>query len=165
MGIQLQQGFINKLQLHTQRWEEGEIPSLQDALATKHWQNRLRKMEELCFFTDICIKLSTSCSFLLRALKYFLMEGKASWLIKNQKCIGWNWGCYWTRIVTGVDCFPSTFPLKKRTFCFDKSDPGGLWFLKKSLFWGEKNEKGGEAGRGLMTLVFTHFSWFSIENL
>lgn len=70
------------------------------------------------------------------------------------------------RIVAGVDCFPSKFPLKKKTFGFNKSDPGGFWFLKKSLIWGGKKKKKEGKGRGgLMTPVFTPSSWFAVENL
>lgn len=48
-------------------------------------------------------------------------------------------------IVTGVGCFLSDFPIKRKPESLNISDPGGFWFLKKSLFWEEKRmEKKGK---------------------
>lgn len=77
------------------------------------WQNRLRKVEDLHFFIGVWVESSPNYSFLLRPLKYFLMEGKALWLIKKKKKNNVsveNWDFTKCKLSWGLDAFFPTFP-------------------------------------------------------
>lgn len=97
-------GFINKALLNVKTGKEGmnvksSVPKMLQPFTA--WQNRLRKVEALCFFIGIWVESSPNCSFLLRPLKYFLMERKVSWLIEKKLMYPWKIGillnanCHW----------------------------------------------------------------------
>lgn len=97
-------------------------------------------MEAFRFFSDIWVESSPNRSFLLRPLKYFLMEGgrPGGGPEKNPNARVENRDLTRCKLSRGLDAVFPIFPIKRKAESWNISDAGGFWFAKKNLGLEEK---------------------------
>lgn len=87
-------------------------------------------MEAHCLFIAIWVESNPNCSFLLRLLKHFLMEGEVLWQLGIRR----------VNAPMAHGDFPECWAwmLRRKLAGWDRFHPGGFWFLKKGLVWEEE---------------------------